>query len=73
LTASPRVRAQRRTLERPEDLETVEAALRTRDELDAVNSAAAPDAFVLDTGSLTLEQVVASVLERVQQQAMTAV
>jgi CMP/dCMP kinase len=73
LTASPRVRAQRRTLERPEDLETVEAALRTRDELDAVNSAAAPDAFMLDTGSLTLEQVVASVLERVQQQAMSAV
>ena len=71
LTASPRVRAQRRTLERPEDLETVEAALRTRDELDAVNSAAAPDAFLLDTGSLTLEQVVAAVLERVQQQAMS--
>jgi CMP/dCMP kinase len=73
LTASPRVRAQRRTLERPEDLETIEAALRTRDELDAVNSAAAPDAFKLDTSNLTLEQVVASVLERVQQQAMSAV
>jgi CMP/dCMP kinase len=73
LTASPRVRAQRRTLERPEDLETVEAALRTRDELDAVNSAAAPDAFMLDTSNLTLEQVVAGVLERVQQQAMSTV
>jgi CMP/dCMP kinase len=73
LTANPRVRAQRRTLERPENLETVEAALRTRDELDAVNSAAAPDAFMLDTGNLTLEQVVANVLERVQQQAMSAV
>ena len=73
LTASPRVRAQRRTLERPEDLETVEAALRTRDELDAVNSAAAPDAFKLDTSHLTLEQVVQSVLSHVQQQAMSAV
>jgi CMP/dCMP kinase len=77
LTASPRVRAQRRTLERPEDLETVEAALHTRDALDAVNSAAAPDAFLLDTSNLTLEQVVAGVLERVQQQvvqqAMSAV
>ena len=73
LTASPRVRAQRRTLERPEDLETVEAALRTRDALDAVNSAAAPDAFLLDTSSLTLEQVVQSVLSHVQQQAMPAV
>jgi CMP/dCMP kinase len=57
----------------PEDLETVEVALRTRDELDAVNSAAAPDAFMLDTGNLTLEQVVEAVLERVQQQAMSAV
>jgi CMP/dCMP kinase len=73
LTASPRVRAQRRTLERPEDLETIEAALRTRDELDAVNSAAAPDAFKLDTSSLTLEQVVKKVLEHVQHQTMTAV
>jgi CMP/dCMP kinase len=73
LIASPRVRAQRRTLERPEDLETVEAALRTRDELDAVNSAAAPDAFKLDTSNLTLEQVVAGVLKRVQQQATSAV
>jgi CMP/dCMP kinase len=73
LTASPRVRAQRRTLERPENLETIEAALRTRDEMDAVNSAAAPDAFLLDTGNLTLEQVVAAVLERVQQQAMSTV
>jgi CMP/dCMP kinase len=73
LTASPRVRAQRRTLERPEDLETVEAALRSRDELDAVNSAAAPDAFMLDTSNLTLEQVVDNVLERVQRQAMSVV
>jgi CMP/dCMP kinase len=73
LIASPRVRAQRRTLERPEDLETVEAALRTRDELDAVNSAAAPDAFKLDTSHLTLEQVVQSVLSHVQRQAMPAV
>jgi CMP/dCMP kinase len=70
LLASPRVRAQRRTLERPEDLETVEAALRHRDESDSVNSAPAPDAFMLDTSELTLEQVVTSVLERVQQQAM---
>jgi CMP/dCMP kinase len=73
LTASPRVRAQRRTLERPEDLETVEAALRTRDELDAMNSAAAPDAFKLDTSHLTLEQVVHSVLKHVQDRAMSAV
>ena len=71
LVASPRVRAQRRTLERPEDLETVEAALRNRDGLDSVNSAPAPDAFMLDTSELTLEQVVAGVLERVREQAVS--
>jgi CMP/dCMP kinase len=69
LTASPRVRAERRTLERPEDLEAVETALRTRDALDAANSEAAPDAFTLDTSTLTLEQVVAGVLERVRRVA----
>jgi CMP/dCMP kinase len=66
LTASPRVRAQRRAAERPEDLAAIQAALEARDALDAVNSSPAPDAVLLDTSDLTLEGVVSSALERIQ-------
>ncbi|GGR05057.1 (d)CMP kinase [Deinococcus ruber] len=62
LEASARVRAQRRVQERPQDLESVEAALRLRDERDARQSAPAPDAVHIDTGSGTLEQIIAQVL-----------
>jgi CMP/dCMP kinase len=66
LTASPRVRAQRRVVERPEDLEVIQTALEARDALDAVNSSPAPDAVLLDTSDLTLEGVVSSALEQIR-------
>ncbi|MBB5234609.1 (d)CMP kinase [Deinococcus budaensis] len=62
LTASPRVRAERRARERPEDVPAIEAALVERDRLDTVQSAPAPDARVIDTGNLTLEGVIGAVL-----------
>jgi CMP/dCMP kinase len=66
LTASPRVRAQRRVSERSEDLEVIQTALEARDALDAVNSSPAPDAVLLDTSDLTLEGVVSSALEHIR-------
>ena len=66
LTASPRVRAERRAVERPEDVPAIEAALIERDRLDAVNSRPATDAAVLDTSNLSLEDVVAHALEYIQ-------
>lgn len=62
LTASPRVRAERRARERPEDAGAIEAALIERDRRDAAQSAPAPDARVIDTGPLTLGGVVEAVL-----------
>lgn len=66
LTASPRVRAERRAKERPEDVPAIEAALTERDRLDTVQSAPAPDARVIDTGPLPLEGVIGEVLEGVR-------
>lgn len=66
LTASPRVRAERRVRERDEAVEAVEAALRARDARDAKQSAPARDATVIDTSELTLEQVVARILAGVR-------
>lgn len=62
LYASPRVRAERRVLERDQDVESVEAALRLRDERDARQSAPAPDAVKIDTGSGTLPEIIGQVL-----------
>lgn len=62
LTASPRVRAERRARERPEDVSAIEAALVERDRRDALQSAPAPDAQVIDTGPLTLEEVIGRIL-----------
>ncbi|MBZ9712281.1 (d)CMP kinase [Deinococcus multiflagellatus] len=64
LTASPRVRAQRRAAERPEEVDTIEAALVERDRLDTMQSAPAPDAHVIDTGALSLQGVIDAVLAR---------
>lgn len=66
LTASPRIRAERRSAERPEDVDAIEAALKERDERDAAQSAPAPDARVIDTGPLTLEEVIAEILRGVK-------
>jgi cytidylate kinase len=65
LTASSRVRASRRKAERPEDVSAIEAAIIERDARDAVNSQPAPDAVILDTSSLNLEQVIENALREV--------
>lgn len=62
LVASPRIRAQRRVQERLEDLAAVEAALIERDLRDQKQSAPAPDARTIDTGALTLQEVIDTVL-----------
>ncbi len=62
LVASPRVRAERRVKERRDELDAVEAALLVRDLHDQKQSAPAPDAVVIDTGELGLEEVIARVM-----------
>lgn len=57
LTASPRVRAERRQRERGEDVDAIEAALITRDELDKKQSAPASDAIWIDSSERTLPEV----------------
>ena len=66
LTAPAEVRAQRRVGERAAGLGEVTAALKRRDLLDAKQSTPAPDAYLLETGTLTLDEVVARVLGRVK-------
>jgi cytidylate kinase len=66
LEASPEVRAARRVGERAADLASVAEAIRRRDLLDARQSAPAADAQHLDTGPLTLDEVVDWVLARVR-------
>lgn len=65
LTADPEVRAARRAGERSGELRQVAERLRRRDEQDAQQSAPAPDAIFIDTGALTLDEVVAQVLTAV--------
>jgi len=64
LTAPVEVRAKRRVGERSADLEAVKEAIRRRDRLDERQLAPAEDAVHIDTGSLTLEEVVDAVLRR---------
>lgn len=64
LTASPRIRAERRAKERPEDIPAIEAALTRRDELDRAQIAPAPDALVIDTGPLDLQGVIDLILSK---------
>ena len=73
MTASPEVRAQRRYDElisrgMPADYEEVLANALSRDRIDSQRAdsplSQAPDAFLVDTGGLTIEQVVACILER---------
>jgi cytidylate kinase len=66
LTARPEVRAKRRAKERPQAYEAILQDLLRRDEKDKAQSAPAPDALLLDTSDLTLEEVVAWILERVR-------
>lgn len=62
LDAPAEVRAARRTGERRADLVGVAAALKRRDTLDAAQLRPAGDAQHIDTGDLTLQEVVAEVL-----------
>lgn len=66
LTAAPEVRAARRVGERSADLGSVAAGIRSRDERDARQSVPASDAVVIDTGPLSLDQVVERVLANVR-------
>ena len=66
LTASPRVRAQRRAGERTADLDAVEAALQERDRRDARQSQPATDAHIIDTGNLDLQGVINLILSHIQ-------
>lgn len=67
LTASARIRAERRSAERPDDVAAIEAALIRRDELDRIQSAPAADATVIDTGALDLQGVIDAILARLKQ------
>lgn len=62
LVASARIRAERRCLERPEDVDAIEAALTERDQKDRTQSVPAPDAIQIDTGTLDLQGVIDAVL-----------
>ena len=67
LVAEESVRAHRRTAERPGvDEETLVADLRRRDERDAVNTQPAPDAVVLDTTDLDVDEVVGRIAALVE-------
>lgn len=63
LTAPPEVRARRRVGERAGALHEVADAIRRRDRLDEAQSAPAADALHVDTGELTLQQVVDVVMD----------
>jgi cytidylate kinase len=59
LEADPEERARRRVAERPGiGADALVTDLRTRDQRDAVNTHLAPDAVIIDTTDLTVEEVV---------------
>lgn len=63
LTAPAEVRARRRVGERRADLAAVAEAIRRRDTGDAAQSVPAPGAIHIDTGDLTLDEVVDRVMD----------
>jgi cytidylate kinase len=66
LVADESERARRRGADRPGvGAETLAADLRARDEHDAVNTRPAPDALVLDTTNLNVDEVVSRIAELV--------
>ncbi len=66
LSAPAEVRAARRVGERDMSLQEVTKALKLRDERDAGQLTPAPDAVHIETQNLTLEDVVAAILEEVR-------
>ena len=80
LTASPEERARRRVLqqglpESPEMLEQVRAALVERDNLDSTRSESPllkdPDAVLIDSTSMSVDEVVAAIVDLAEQKAGT--
>ena len=68
LVADEGERARRRAADRPDEgAESLAADLRRRDERDAVNTQPADDAVVLDTTELTIDDVVARIVELVEE------
>lgn len=67
ITASPRVRAERRVLELGGDVAEVEASIIKRDRVDSSRAhsplAEAADAVIVDTTGLSIDEVVARILE----------
>jgi cytidylate kinase len=66
LTASSSNRAKRRSFERPEDFLELKQMIEARDAADAINSGASPDAVVIDTDNLSLEEVIAVALDKIE-------
>jgi len=71
LVADPQVRAQRRLKERPDmgSTEALATDLRLRDENDAAQMRAAPDAQQIDTTGLDVDEVVARIEKLVRARA----
>ncbi|HVM68778.1 MAG TPA: (d)CMP kinase [Gaiellaceae bacterium] len=70
LIADPAVRARRRAAERPEiGADALATDLRLRDERDAVNMRPAPDAVLIDTTDLDVDEVVARIERLVRDRA----
>ena len=66
LTAKPEVRALRRVPERDAEYPTVLAEILRRDQADQAQLAPAPDAVIVDTSEMGLEEVVQTILGRIR-------
>ncbi len=70
VTASPRVRAERRVAESGGDVDAVEATIAERDRRDETRAASplsiSSEAVVIDTSEMSIDDVVADILERVR-------
>ena len=74
VTASPRVRAERRVAEAGGDVDEMEASIIERDRLDSTRAASPlavdPAAVTLDTSGLSIDEVVAAVVAEVESRAI---
>lgn len=74
VTASPRVRAERRVAEAGGDVDEMEASIIERDRLDSTRAASPlavdPAAVTLDTSGLSIDEVVAAVVAEVESRAV---
>jgi CMP/dCMP kinase len=66
LVANGRVRAERRALQLGLPIEAVEQTIADRDDMDSAQLAPAPDAVVVDTSDLTIDQVVDRIVDMAQ-------